>query len=362
MSRTVAGARGTESISTGSALAEPMAGSSRLTDVFPNRAFLTRVDADTNPAHGTAPLARDLVAHMSLGVVNLDKPSGPSSHQVVAWLKLALDIEKAGHGGTLDPNVTGVLPIALLDATRVIKTLLEAPKEYIAVVELHRDVEEAAFREAIMRFVGPVYQIPPLKSAVKRELRIRTIYELEILEVEKRRALFRVSCEAGTYIRKLCQDIGRVLGVGGHMLDLRRSRTGPWTEADSVTMHDVRDAFEEFRESGDESGLRRVIRPVEELVAHLPAIVVRDTAVDAVCHGAYLALPGVVAVDKDLRAGGLAAVFSLKGELVATGTPLLDAADVMTAEDGLVFETKRVIMDPGTYPKGWRASPEAAAQ
>lgn len=319
----------------------------------PAREMLTRARASTDPRHGQRPRDRSLEEHLRLGVVNLDKPAGPTSHQVVAWLKLALGIEKAGHGGTLDPNVTGVLPVALLDATRVVKTMLEAPKEYVSVLETQADASPDKIRDALLEFSGPIYQVPPLKSAVKRELRVRNIYELDVMETDARHALFRVSCEAGTYIRKLCSDAGLVLGTGGHMRDLRRTRTGPFTEADAVSMHDVKDAHEFWREDGDESWLRRVVRPVEDLVAHLPRVVVRDSAVDAVCRGAELAVPGVVEVQKSMKEGDLVAVFTLKGELVSVGRALLDAGDVVKVEHGAAVKPGRVVMQPGTYPRGW---------
>ncbi|HWG90730.1 MAG TPA: RNA-guided pseudouridylation complex pseudouridine synthase subunit Cbf5 [Candidatus Thermoplasmatota archaeon] len=320
------------------------------------RPMALRHKAETDPAHGCDPYQRPIAQHLRLGCVNLDKPAGPTSHQVVAWLKEALELEKAGHGGTLDPNVTGVLPVALSDATRIVKTLLEAPKEYVSVVELHGDVPEGKFRDTIKLFQGPVYQIPPLKSAVKRELRIRHIYELEILEVKGRTALFRVSCEAGTYIRKLCTDIGTIAGAGAHMQALRRTKTGPFREATSVTLHDLRDAYVFWREGGDESWLREAVRPVEELVGHLPRVVIRDSAVDALCHGADLAVPGVVEVQQDLKNGELAAVFTLKGELVAVGRARMASQEAVTADRGIALKTMRVVMEPGTYPKGWGAA------
>ncbi|MHB8606129.1 MAG: RNA-guided pseudouridylation complex pseudouridine synthase subunit Cbf5 [Thermoplasmatota archaeon] len=319
-----------------------------------HRSMLARGERpSTDLAHGRAPAARSAEEHVRMGCINLDKPAGPTSHQVAAWLKEGCGLEKVGHGGTLDPNVTGVLPVALLDATRVIKTLLEAPKEYVCIVETHAKVEPAKLRETLERFRGPIYQIPPLKSAVKRELRVREIYALDVLEVDERRALFRVSCEAGTYIRKICTDVGVLLGAGASMLDLRRSRTGPFTEATAVSLHDVRDAFVFWRESADESELRRVVRPVEELVAHLPRVVVRDSAVDALCHGAALAVPGVVEVESTLEPGALAAVFTLKGELVAVGRAEMTAAEIAKRENGVALRTSRVVMDPGTYPRGW---------
>ena len=317
--------------------------------------MLVRAQAETDPRHGKPPSARSIEEHLDLGVVNLDKPAGPTSHQLVAWLKLALNVEKAGHGGTLDPHVTGVLPVAILRATKVVRTLLEAPKEYVCILELHRDAKPERVREVLHEFTGPIYQVPPLKSAVKRELRVRTIYEMEVMEVTSRQALYRVACEAGTYIRKLCHDVGVVLGPGGHMRDLRRTRTGPFPESTTVTMHDVRDAYEHWRETKEEAWLREVIRPVEELVAHLPRIVVRDSAVDAICHGADLAVPGVLEVQKTMRTGDLVAIFTLKGELVAVGRAKMDAELVPDRESGIVLKTERVVMLPGVYPRMWGA-------
>lgn len=315
--------------------------------------MLVRARADTDPRHGKEPSERSIQEYLELGVINLDKTAGPTSHQVVSWVKLALDVDKAGHGGTLDPQVTGVLPIAILRATKVVRSMLEAPKEYVCVLETHRDTNPKRLEEVINEFRGPIYQVPPLKSAVKRELRVRTIYDVEVMETTNRLALFRVSCEAGTYIRKLCHDVGLVLGPGAHMRELRRSRTGPFHESTSVTLHDVRDAIEHWRETSDETWVREVIRPVEELVEHLPRVVIRDSAVDAICHGADLALPGVVAVEKRLAERDLAAIFTLKGELVAVGRAKMDAAGIVERPSGIAVKTERVVMLPGTYPRGW---------
>ena len=315
--------------------------------------MLQRGKADTDPAHGLDPYKRSIQDHLRLGVINLDKPAGPTSHQVVAWIKTALGVAKAGHGGTLDPQVTGVLPVAILDATKVVRTLLEAPKEYVAVIETQRDVKPERLQQVLLEFQGPIYQVPPLKSAVKRELRVRTIYKTEVMEVTNRKALFRVSCEAGTYIRKLCTDVGLVAGPGGHMRSLRRSVTGPFQERTSVTLQDMRDAFEHWKETKDETWLREVVRPVEELVAHLPRVVIRDSAVDALCHGADLALPGIVQVDSRVEEKDLVAIFSLKGELVCTGRAKMAAKGMAERDGGIGVKTERVVMKPGTYRRQW---------
>jgi H/ACA ribonucleoprotein complex subunit 4 len=316
------------------------------------RERLVKREAETDPAHGCRPEDRPLREHIRLGAVPLDKPAGPTSHQVVAWVKEAMGLGKAGHGGTLDPNVTGALPVALEDATRCIKAMLLAPKEYVAVMRLHADVPRKRVEQVVEEFTGPIWQTPPLKSAVKKELRQRTIYEHHLLELEGREALLKVRCEAGTYIRKLCTDMGMVLGAGANMQDLRRTRTASVGEQDLVTLHDLRDAWE-WAQEGDEAELRRVVWPMERLLSHLPKVVARDSAVDAVCHGADLAVPGIAQLDAGIAPGNVVLVQSLKGEGVALGQALLGSDAMMAAENGVAVDTMRVLMDPGTYPKGW---------
>lgn len=302
---------------------------------------------------GTPPGRRPIADHLRLGVVNLDKPSGPTSHQVVSWLKLALGLERAGHAGTLDPNVTGVLPVALSDATRALQAMLLGSKEYVGVLRLHGDVPAKRTEEVMREFTGPIYQMPPLKSAVKRELRVRTIHRLVILERDGRDILFRCVCESGTYIRKLCADVGTVLGVGANMAELRRARSAGFGESDAVSLHGVRDAWHAWKEEGDEAELRRVVRPMEEMLSHLPRIVVRDSAVDALCHGADLAAPGILEVQRGVEKGQAVAAFTRAGEGIALGHALLDADAMLAASSGLAVDVDRVLMAPGTYPKGW---------
>lgn len=178
--------------------------------------------------------------------MNLDKPSNPSSHEVVAWLRRILRVEKTGHSGTLDPKVTGCLIVCIDRATRLVKSQQGAGKEYVCVVRLHSLLEsEKALPRALETLSGALFQRPPLISAVKRQLRVRTIYESKLLEFDNKRGLgvFWVSCEAGTYIRTLCVHLGLLLGVGAHMQELRRVRSGAMGENDDVvSMHDVLDA------------------------------------------------------------------------------------------------------------------------
>ena len=256
---------------------------------------LVKRNGKTDPAYGTPPEKRSLEMHMRLGAINLDKTSGPTSHEVAAWVKRILEVDKAGHSGTLDPKVTGILPVLLGDATRIMDTLLLAGKEYICLMHVHKPLPKKRIMEVCQEFMGPIFQKPPLKSSVVKELRVRTIYYLDVLEIEEQHVLMRVGCQAGTYIRKLCFDIGLALGTGANMEELRRTRAGPFREDETlVTLHQLMDAYVAWKETGDESGLRRVIQPVEAALRHLPRLVIADNAVDAICHGAPLAAPGLL--------------------------------------------------------------------
>jgi len=295
--------------------------------------------------------------------VVLDKPSGPSSHQVAAWAREALGVERVGHGGTLDPKVTGIMVLGIDSATRALDLVREAGKEYISELVLHRDVERAALVDALLSFTGDVLQTPPKRSAVRRRLRTRRIYALELLEHDGRGALLRVECEAGTYVRTLCHDLGVALGTGGHMGDLRRTRLGPFREAEAVTMHELRDAIEWWRaDPAAEAELRRVVRPVEDVLAGMPSVTVRDTAVDAVCHGAPLAVAGVLEADVTVAATKRVAILTKKGEGVGVGVAQLSAEQMVEAKDGIAALPERVLMPQGTYPRSWgKGGADAAA-
>ena len=178
---------------------------------------------------GMSPLKRSLQEYVRYGVINLDKPANPSSHEVVAWIKKILRVDKTGHSGTLDPKVTGCLIVCLDRATRLVKAQQSAGKEYVGIVRLHSAIAgESTLRKAVETLTGALFQRPPLISAVKRQLRIRTIYESKLIEYDNERHLgvFWVSCEAGTYIRTLCVHLGLLTGTGGHMQELRRVRSG----------------------------------------------------------------------------------------------------------------------------------------
>lgn len=317
--------------------------------------FLTKAEEETSPTVGCPPDKRTIVQRLDQGLINLDKVAGPTSHEVSAWVKRIFEktriVTKTGHGGTLDPKVTGVLPIALNKATRVVDVLLTAGKEYVCIMTLHGEVPETQVRAAISLFQGNIYQRPPVRAAVKRVLRTREIYYLEILEIEGKDVLFKVGCEAGTYIRKLCYDIGEVLGCGAHMDELRRTRSGPFFEDGSlVTLQDLADAVHYWQE-GDDTELSRIVHPMERAFTHVPQVIIRDSAVDPVCHGANVTAPGILKIDDDIKKNDTVGIFTQKGEVVALGKALEPARTMLDAQAGFMIETSRVFMDAGTYPK-----------
>lgn len=251
--------------------------------------------------------------------------------------------------------MTGVLPIALEEATKVIQALLKAGKEYVGVMRLHGDVPEKKIIEVFSEFQGKIYQMPPFRASVKRALRVRTIYYLEMLEIEGRDILFKVGCEAGTYIRKLIHDIGRAIGCGAHMQELRRIRAGPFTEDyGSVTLHDVVYLYNKWLETKDIRVLRRFIMPMEKALEFLPKVFVKDSAVDAICHGAHLTAPGIAYVESGIKPRDIVAILTLKGEAVALGTAVASTEEILKATHGIMVKSERVLMPRGTYPKMWK--------
>ncbi|GKT84899.1 LOW QUALITY PROTEIN: centromere/microtubule-binding protein cbf5 [Colletotrichum tofieldiae] len=343
-------------------------------------AVLVRTGHFTPIPAGCSPLKRDIKSYISSGVINLDKPSNPSSHEVVAWVKRMLRVEKTGHSGTLDPKVTGEsCPtylsrtcfanfLRLFDclrfheriatdclfsvdrATRLVKSQQSAGKEYVAVIRLHDKLPggQVQFARALETLTGALFQRPPLISAVKRQLRIRTIHESKLIEFDNDRHLgvFWVSCEAGTYIRTLCVHLGLLLGVGGHMQELRRVRSGAMDETKGmVTLHDVLDAQWTMDNTRDESYLRKVISPLETLLTGYKRIVVKDSAVNAVCYGAKLMLPGLLRYESEIEVHDEVVLMTTKGEAIALGIAQMSTVEMSTCDHGVVAKVKRCIME-----------------
>ena len=250
--------------------------------------------------------------------------------------------------------MTGVLPVALEDATKVVQAFLHSGKEYVCLMLLHGEIQDEHLAKVLAEFTGEIYQKPPLRSSVRRESRKRIVYYIDLLERDGNRVLFKVGCQAGTYIRKLCSDIGDILGIGAHMQELRRTRSGPFTDSAGLhTLHEVVDAHARLQE-GDEEPIRVLIRPVEEALEYIPKITIRDSAVDAICHGASLAIPGIVSLENPFPKESTVAIMTLKGEVVALATSTLSSESIVHQEKGIAANVMRVLMLRGTYPKMWR--------
>jgi len=311
---------------------------------------------------GASPLRREIRKYIRYGVVNVDKPANPSSHEITSWLKRILKVEKTGHSGTLDPKVTGNLIICLERATRLVKSQQGAGKQYVCVIRFHEPTTKEKMSRVLEKLRGPLFQRPPLISAVKRQLRIRTIYDAKLLEYDDERNLgvFWIKCQAGTYIRTLCVHMGLLAGTGAHMEELRRVKSGHIGERDNiVTMHDLLDAQWLYENHGDESYLRRVIDPLETLLVRHKRIIVKDSAIAAIAHGAKIMIPGVLRVDKEIELGDEIVVVSPKGEAVCLAYAQMTTLQMATVEHGVAAKIKRVIMDRVDYPKRWGLGPHA---
>ncbi len=301
------------------------------------------------------PADRPPASLLSFGVVNLDKPPGPSAHQVAGWVRDMVDerlhemghpgLDRVAHGGTLDPKVTGCLPILLGDAARCARVFDDSIKEYVAVLELHGPTP-SDFESILAEFEAPLYQKPPRKSAVKRRRRVREIHALDVLELTDQQALLRVSCESGTYVRKLCHDIGLALGTGAHMGDLRRTATGTFDDTTLVTMEDLADALAFWADDDDPEPAQRIVAPAERVLETMPRIVVAPSAAREVAEGAPVYGPGVIETRPAPRGGATPVV----GDFVCCVTPdnaavclgtLVAKAD---AESGTVVELERVLV------------------
>lgn len=302
--------------------------------------MLVKKDSQTSRKR---PEERSVEELLEYGVVVIDKPKGPTTHQTADFVKQILHLKKCGHSGSLDPGVTGVVAVGLGKSTKVVHNLLKAGKEYICVMHIHKPVEKDVLVKVMNEFVGKIRQLPPVKSAVKRQERTRSIYDLKIMEIDEQDVLFVVKCEAGTYIRKLCHDMGKKLGVGAHMAELRRTAVGPLDETYMFTLQDLTDAYAFWKE-GDETEIKKILLPMEKAVEHLPKIYVFDPVVETLSHGATLNIPGISKLDENIAKDDKVAVMTLSGELIMTGIAQMSSEEIMKKDKGVVVRADRVFM------------------
>lgn len=316
--------------------------------------WLIKSEEEAGAEYGKSPNNRTIGELINSAVIIVDKHAGPTSHQVTAWVRDIFGIKNCGHSGTLDPSVTGVLPVALENATKTMPVLTGLDKEYIGTMHLHKKVPEDILRKSISeKFIGVIRQRPPVKSAVARVEREREIYFFDILEIDGKDVLFKVGCEAGTYIRKLCHDIGRELNIGAHMSELRRTKVGDFTEDQTRSLVGIKDVYEFWRENNDETDLREILIPVEHAIPHVKKIFVKDSAVDAICNGSPLYPNGITRIQKDIIRGETVALMTLKEELIALGISKMTSDEMLKRKTGISVRIDRVLMPRGVYPK-WK--------
>jgi H/ACA ribonucleoprotein complex subunit 4 len=316
-----------------------------------DRELVIKREYESSGKFGVKPEDRPIEEMLNYSIINIDKPAGITSHQVSALVKDILEKEKAGHSGTLDPGVTGVLPVGVNKATRIMQWLLTAGKEYVCLMHIHDDLDKNKIIFEMKKFTGKLMQLPPVKSAVKRELRERNIYYVDVIDIDGREVLFKIGTQAGTYIRKWVHDFGLVLGTNAHMAELRRTKAGPFTEDNLTTLTDLKDAYHYYKEEGDDSYLRKIFITPEKAVSHLKKIYVMDTTVNTLCHGAFLKVPGIVSLEKSIEKDDIVAIMTLKDELILVGKAKMSADEIMKQERGIAVKTEQVFMDTGLYPK-----------
>lgn len=307
----------------------------------------------TSSRYGKKPEDRNLDELLQKGIVNIDKPRGPTSHEVTSWVKKILGISKAGHSGTLDPNVSGVLPVTLGKATKLVKLLMTSNKEYVCTLHLQKDVSKNDLMRILKEYEGILYQKPPVKSAVKRRVRTRKIHYLTPIEIEDKDVLMRVGCDAGTYIRKLCHDMGLSLGCGASMEELRRTKTGVFGEESTIRLQDLLDAKVFSMEENSEGILKKCIAPYEIVLGPLKKIWIKDTAVEALCQGSMLTVPGVSKLQSGISKGDTVAIMTLKNEAVAVSKVEMNSEEILKKDKDIVAKPLTVLMETGTYPRTW---------
>ncbi|HME55828.1 MAG TPA: RNA-guided pseudouridylation complex pseudouridine synthase subunit Cbf5 [Candidatus Lokiarchaeia archaeon] len=293
---------------------------------------------------------QSLEGMLQAALIILDKPDGYVCHDIASMVKEMLagtGVTKVGHGGTLDPNATGVLPLALNRATIIQDVLLSGTKEYVCVMHLHGDPGDETLQGVVRSFIGEVQQVPPDRSAVKRAPRMRRIESLEILERNERDVLLKIACDAGTYIRTLCVDIGNALGCGAHLTELRRTRSGSFSESNTPLMiaQDIDAGARAWLDQDDASLLKGLLQPVERALDDYPRLVIADRAIKSALRGNGIKANDVVAINAAIQEGSKIAIFTIAGEIIARGRSMMSASAILETRAGFIARISKIYAD-----------------
>ena len=292
---------------------------------------------------GKKPAERGLDEKLKFGVIIIDKPIGPTSHETASFVKKILHLGKTGHTGTLDHNVSGVMVVLLENSCKTAVLFKNNIKNYVGVLKLERDLSEDEVKKAMRLFVGDIYQKPPLASAVAKKLRIRRIYEFDFIEKKGSRVLFKARVDAGTYIRTLCFHLGEFLGVGAEMEELRRTESGVFSENQAVILQKLVDAYWIYSQ-GSEKKLNKMILNIEDVLKMMKVkrVIASDFALHSISTGADLAVPGIVEMD-EFDKGEVLGIFTGKGEIVCIGKTLMSSEEILNSKKGIAIDVERVI-------------------
>lgn len=310
--------------------------------------------ATTSEDYGCAPENRTIEKLLESGFILLDKAPGPSSHQVAAWARDLLGLEKLGHGGTLDPFATGLLPLLAGKSMRLTGKILTHDKSYIALFKLAQEVDLDDIKSAMSNLRGTVYNVPPEISAVRVQVRTRKISKFNILDYQDNLLLTEIECEAGTYVRTMARDLGLLLGINIELKELRRPSSGSFSLSQSVTMQQLADAVWLWKNNNDQRAILRIVHPLEKLLEDIPNVVVKDGAAAALSHGAPLLRPGIVSVPENMSSGEEVLLVTMKGEAVAIAKLSQSSKVIPTMKEGEVAKPTSVIMKEDTYPRTWK--------
>ena len=313
-------------------------------------------EAKTDDEIGKIPDMRTVEERLEAGFILLDKAAGPSSHQVASWARDMFGLERLGHGGTLDPFATGVLPLMAGKSMKLTKKILTHNKTYICVFRFASEPDSKMLEEVMSNMTGRVFNVPPEISAVKIQVRSRRIFTFEKLDFKNNQMVARVECEAGTYIRTMARDMGLLLNMKVELKELRREVSGIFKLEDCVTLQQLADAYWLWKELSQPEALLRIIHPIEKLLLDYPSVTVKDSAAAALSHGAPLLRPGIVSIDLAIDDGRDIVVNTMKGETVGIVNMLVTSDSVKDMESGEIARPSMVLLDQDLYPRRWKKS------
>lgn len=303
--------------------------------------------------HGIDPENLSIEQRLASGFILLDKPPGPTSHQIASWVRDLLGLERLGHGGTLDPFATGVLPLMAGKSMKLTKGILKTDKTYIAVLKFAQETNAETLNDVIDKLTGRIYNVPPEISAVKVQVRTRKIYSFELIESTSKQAIVKIACEAGTYIRTIARDMGLLLGYNVELKELRRENSGRFNLMDCVTLQEIADAVWLWKECDNSTALEKIIHPTEKLLLDKPYIIVKDSAASALCHGAPLLRPGLIEVSDKLSSGLEVAAFTSKNEVVGIVKMSKGFTEISNETSGEIGKPVMILMEQERYPPQW---------